>query len=118
MFRFPKCPPYCLEIPLDIFRLHLYDKVLESRSVSCYMTVRSAHVQLSKMADKQAKVTKRKKKRKPKDSHEFSLEDVLAVGGDKAGSILKSFFASGSIFLFINTHLQRFHMKQFFVTYN
>ena len=62
------------------------------------MTVRSAHVRLSKMADKQAKVTKRKKKRKPKDSHEFSLEDVLAVGGDKAGSILKSFFASGSIF--------------------
>ncbi|XP_066026505.1 CCAAT/enhancer-binding protein zeta isoform X2 [Pocillopora verrucosa] len=35
------------------------------------------------MADKQAKVAKRKKKRKPKDSHEFSLEDVLAVGGDK-----------------------------------
>lgn len=87
MFRFPKCPPYCLEIPLDIFRLYLYDRVLESRSVSYYM-----------MADKQAKVAKRKKKRKPKDSHEFSLEDVLAVGGDKAGSILKSFFASGSIF--------------------
>lgn len=97
MFRFPKCPPYCLEIPLDIFRLYLYDRVLESRSVSYYMKVRSAHVQLSKMADKQAKVAKRKKKRKPKDSHEFSLEDVLAVGGDKAGSILKSFFASGSI---------------------
>ncbi|XP_022800825.1 CCAAT/enhancer-binding protein zeta-like isoform X2 [Stylophora pistillata] len=35
------------------------------------------------MADKVAKNAKRKKKRKPKDSHGFSLEDVLAVGGDK-----------------------------------
>lgn len=111
MFRFPKCPPYCLEIPLDIFRLHLYDRVLESRSVIYDMTVISAHVQFSKMADKQAKVTKRKKKRKPKDSHEFSLEDVLAVGGDKAGSILKSFFRIWiNFFLFINAHLHRFHM--------
>ena len=55
--------------------------------VLTYMTARSRHVHIFNTADKQAKNAKRKKKIKSRDSHDLSLEDVLAVGGDKVGCI-------------------------------
>ena len=39
------------------------------------------------MADKQTKIAKRKKRLSSKAVDDFSLEDVLAVGGDKVGTI-------------------------------
>lgn len=48
------------------------------------------------MADKQAKNAKRKKKFRSKAEDDLSLEDVLAVGGDKV-SIICSISALGCI---------------------
>lgn len=61
--------------------------------VFTYTTSRAGHVQLFNMADKHAKVATRKKKMNSKSAHDLTLEDVLAVGGDKVGVISLLWFA-------------------------